>query len=128
MFIVLNCYNYRLFVYFAPMEENLKYQKHIFICTNQRPANAPRPSCGEELGLALTVAFKKAINDYHLDIPIRAQKAGCIDLCETGPTVVVYPDGIFYGNVQLSDVQEIVDEHIVKGLPVERLQLKFKRV
>jgi (2Fe-2S) ferredoxin len=39
----------------------------------------------------------------------------------------VYPDGVFYGNVQLNDVQEIVDEHIVKGRPVERLQLKFKR-
>jgi (2Fe-2S) ferredoxin len=105
------------------MEENLKYQKHIFICTNQRPATAPRPSCGE----ALTVAFKKAINDHHLDVPIRAQKAGCMDLCESGPTVVVYPDGVFYGKVQLSDVQEIVDEHIVNGRPVERLQLKFSR-
>jgi (2Fe-2S) ferredoxin len=109
----------------CPMEAKLKYEKHIFICTNQRPANAPRPSCGEEHGLALVIAFKKAINDKKLDMPIRAQKTGCLDLCEQGPTVVVYPEGVFYGNVQLTDVQEIVDEHIENGRPVERLRLKF---
>ncbi|MEX1189916.1 MAG: (2Fe-2S) ferredoxin domain-containing protein [Bacteroidia bacterium] len=107
------------------MESKLKYEKHLFICTNQRPENAPRPSCGEQHGLALVAAFKKAIKDKHLDMPIRAQRAGCLDLCEQGPTVVVYPEGVFYGNVQLEDVQEIVDQHIALGNPVERLRLKF---
>ena len=107
------------------MESNLKYVKHLFICTNQRPENAPRPSCGEQHGLALVAAFKKAIKDKQLNIPIRAQRAGCLDLCEQGPTVVVYPEGVFYGNVQLEDVEEIVEEHIVNGKPLERLRLKF---
>lgn len=107
------------------MESNLKYEKHLFICTNQRPENAPRPSCGEQHGLALVAAFKKAIKDKQLNIPIRAQRTGCLDLCEQGPTVVVYPEGVFYGNVQLEDVQAIVDEHIVLGKPLERLRLKF---
>jgi (2Fe-2S) ferredoxin len=107
------------------MENKLKYEKHIFICTNQRPDGAPRPSCGEGHGLALVAAFKKAINDKKLDMPIRAQRAGCLDLCESGPTVVVYPEGVFYGNVQLEDVQEIVDSHIALGIPVDRLRLKF---
>ena len=107
------------------MSNELKYQKHLFICNNQRPDGAPRQCCGEADGLALVAAFKKAINDKKLDVPIRAQKTGCLDLCEHGPMVVVYPEGVFYGNVQLSDVQEIVDEHIVNGKPLERLQLKF---
>ena len=82
-------------------------------------------SCGEGHGLALVAAFKKAINDKKLEMPVRAQKSGCLDICELGPSVVVYPEGVFYGNVQLSDVQEIVDEHVEAGRPVERLRLRF---
>lgn len=112
--------------YLRTMNNNeLKYQKHLFICTNQRTGGA-RPSCGLDHGLELTAAFKKSIKDKNLDFPIRAQKAGCLDLCELGPTVVVYPEGIFYGNVQLSDVEEIVEQHIVNGNPVERLRLRFE--
>ncbi len=110
--------------YFCPMSDSPIYHKHLFICTNQRPDNAPRPSCGEAHGLELVVAFKKAINEANLGVPIRAQKSGCLDLCELGPTVVVYPDGIFYGSVQLSDVHEIVQEHLVNNRPVERLRLR----
>jgi len=106
------------------MNEPKIYDRHIFICTNQRPANAPRPSCEEEHGIALVIAFKKAIKDKELDMPIRAQKTGCFDLCESGPMVAVYPDAIFYKNVQLEDVQEIVDEHIAGGKPVERLRYR----
>jgi (2Fe-2S) ferredoxin len=106
------------------MNEPRIYDRHIFICTNQRPENAPRPSCGDEHGIALVVAFKKAIKDKALDMPIRAQKTGCFDLCESGPMVAVYPDAIFYKNVQLEDVQEIVDEHIAGGKPVERLRYR----
>ncbi len=60
-----------------------------------------------------------------MNVPVRAQKAGCLDICELGPSVVVYPDGVFYGKVQLADVQEIVDEHIVNNRPLERLKLDF---
>jgi len=106
---------------FANCEATMKYQKHIFICTNQRPDGAPRPCCGEQHGLALVTAFKKAIKDRNLDAPIRAQRTGCFDFCESGPVVSVYPDGVFYGKVQLSDVDEIVESHIANGKPVERL-------
>lgn len=102
----------------------LKYKRHIFICTNERPPGT-RPSCGNDHGLALVAAFKKEINDLNLDFPVRAQKSGCLDICESGPSVVVYPEGVFYGKVQLSDVKEIVNEHIKNGRPVERLRLRF---
>ena len=79
------------------------FEKHIFICTNQR-AEGLRVSCGEEAGLALVAAFKKEIKDRNLNVQMRAQKTGCFDICELGPNVVIYPDGIFYGKVTLADV------------------------
>lgn len=101
-----------------------KYKKHIFVCTNQRPEGA-RVCCGEQHGLALTAAFKKAVKDNGLLATVRAQRAGCLETCELGPSVVVYPEGVFYGRVQLSDVEEIVREHIMNDRIVERLALDF---
>jgi (2Fe-2S) ferredoxin len=107
------------------MESDLKYDRHLFVCTNQR-INSERPSCGEAHGMELK-AFKKEIKDRGLNVNMRAQKAGCFDICELGPNVVVYPEGVFYGKVQLSDVMEIVEEHLINGRPVERLRLHFQR-
>jgi (2Fe-2S) ferredoxin len=102
----------------------MKYDKHVFICTNQR-APGEKQSCGEQHGLTLVKEFKKLIKDKGLHVNIRAQKTGCLDVCELGPALVVYPEGIFYGSVSLTDVQEIVDEHLVHNRPVERLRLSF---
>jgi (2Fe-2S) ferredoxin len=77
--------------------------------------------------MELVKAFKELIKDRGLNVNMRAQKAGCMDTCELGPSVVVYPEGVFYGHVQLSDVTEIVEEHLIGGRPVERLRLKFQR-
>ncbi len=108
------------------METNFKYDKHIFICTNQR-VNSERSSCGEAHGLELVAAFKKLIKDLGLNATVRAQKSGCLETCELGPSVVVYPEGVFYGKVKLSDVEEIVNSHIFNNEPVKRLQLKFEK-
>ena len=102
----------------------MKYKKHIFICTNQRASDASK-SCGEAHGLELVKAFKKLITDAGVNVDIRAQKAGCLDVCSLGPALVVYPDAIFYGQVGLADVQEIFDEHIMNDRPVDRLRLTF---
>jgi len=102
----------------------LRFQKHVFICTNERAAGSSRPSCGEAHGMALVRLFKQLIKEKKLDIPVRAQRAGCLDACETGPTVVVYPDGVYYGHVTEADVAEIVESHIVHGRPVDRLLVK----
>ncbi len=58
---------------------------------------------------------------------VRANSAGCLDACATGPTIVVYPEGVWYAHVRVEDVPEIVDEHLVGGRPVERLRLRFPR-
>jgi (2Fe-2S) ferredoxin len=97
----------------------MKYQKHVFICTNQK--DSPKKCCGEERGMALVDAFKNSLKDKGLNIEIRAQKTGCLDVCGFGPSLVVYPEGTFYGNVQLTDIEEIIESHLVNNTPVERL-------
>lgn len=103
------------------------YKKHIFICTNQRPPGS-RVSCGEEYGLQLVAAFKKLIKDRNLNAEMRAQRTGCMETCELGPSVVIYPEGIFYRNVQLSDVEEIVTEHLQNDRIVQRLVMDFSKL
>lgn len=103
------------------------YDKHIFICVNQRAAGAARKSCGEAHGMELVDAFKKKLKELNLPIKLRAQKAGCLDICDYGPTLVVYPEGVFYVGVELSDVDEIINEHIINNRPVERLRLEVVR-
>ena len=63
------------------------------------------------------------MKDAGLKLTVRANKAGCLDQCEHGPTVVVYPEAVWYGHVTPADVDEIVTEHLVHGRPVERLVL-----
>jgi len=102
----------------------MKYQKHLFICTNQR-ADVTKKSCGTEHGEALVARFKELIKDNNLQIELRAQKTACLDACKQGPSLVVYPDAVWYGNVQLSDVDEIFEQHLVNNQPVERLRVHF---
>lgn len=103
----------------------MKFKKHIFICTNQRDNNLR--SCGLEHGMALVEAFKKRIVKDKLNVEVRAQRAGCIDVCDFGPALVVYPEGVFYGHVAVEDVEEIYESHIKNNVPVERLRLAFNK-
>ncbi len=73
--------------------------------------------------MELVQEFKKQLKDRGMTKDYRAQKTGCLDMCETGPSVVVYPEGVFYGGVTPADVAEIVESHIVNDVPVERLKL-----
>ena len=66
-------------------------------------------------------AFKAAIEKNGLAEEIKVVQTGCFGLCALGPVVIVYPDGTFYSNVTVEDVEEIVSEHLLKGRVVERL-------
>jgi (2Fe-2S) ferredoxin len=100
-----------------------KFDHHIFICTNERDGSAPRPSCRPGGSKKLKDAFKEALKDAGLKHTVRANESGCLDQCEHGHTVVVYPEAVWYGFVKVQDVNEIITEHILNGRPVERLRL-----
>jgi (2Fe-2S) ferredoxin len=100
-----------------------RFRHHIFICTNRREEGHPRGSCAGRGGEALRARFKEEIARRGLGRTVRANAAGCLDQCEHGPTVVVYPEGVWYGRVRPEDVTEIIESHILGGRPVERLLL-----
>ena len=99
----------------------MKYEKHIFICTNEKDG---KKCCGEERGMELVKKFKDELKDRGLNKTMRAQRAGCFDVCKDGPAVVVYPEGIFYGHVKPKDVTRIIEEHLINNRPVSDLQLE----
>jgi len=97
------------------------FEKHVFICTNRRDPSNPKGSCAAKGSEAVREEFKKQIYDRGLKGRMRANAAGCLDQCENGCTVVVYPEQVWYGGVTVDDVAEIVERHIVHGEVVERL-------
>ncbi len=104
-----------------------RFDKHIFICENKRVENHPRGSCGTKNSSDLTEKFKSRLKELGLNSLIRTNKAGCLDACEFGPTIVVYPEQTWYGGVKPEDIDEIINEHLINGRPVERLLIKDKR-
>lgn len=101
-----------------------KYEKHIFVCTNQRDPSSPRGCCDPQGKAELQGLLKQRLADRGLKGRFRANKAGCLDQCEHGPNMVVYPDAVWYGGVRAEDLDEIIDSHLLGGIPVARLMLK----
>ncbi|HET9180871.1 MAG TPA: (2Fe-2S) ferredoxin domain-containing protein [Candidatus Angelobacter sp.] len=100
-----------------------KFEKHIFVCTNQRPEGHAKGSCNPTASGELHQLFKAALAKRGLKGRVRANKSGCLDQCEHGPTVVIYPEAVWYGGVTAADVDEIIDSHIAGGQPVARLMI-----
>lgn len=99
------------------------FKHHVFVCHNTRPADAPRQSCTADGKSELATRLQQLTKDAGLGKTVRINKAGCLDQCEHGPTVVVYPEAVWYGNVTAADADEIVSSHLVGGKPVERLRI-----
>ena len=102
------------------------FKKHVFVCLNERDPSDPRGDCLSKGSGDLLKKLKKALKARGLDHDIRANKAGCLDNCENGCSIVVYPEGVWYGHVKESDLDEILEKHLVGGEVVERLQLYKK--
>jgi|SRR5579885_1570778 len=103
-----------------------KLKAHVFVCTNERAPGHPRGCCKEKGSEKILATFKDELAKRGLKASIRAQKAGCLDTCEWGATVVVYPEGIWYGRVTAEDVSTIVEDHLIHGKPVDRLRIPGK--
>ncbi len=99
------------------------YERHIFVCENERPEGHPRGCCAAKGSAAVRARLKRLIHEHGLEGRVRANQSGCLDQCERGITVVVYPEGVWYGGVTLDDVDEIFTRHVLGGEVVERLRL-----
>ena len=99
-----------------------KYKKHIFVCINKRDAALQKKSCGD-LGLKIRNKFIEELKKENLLHEVRANKSGCLASCASGPTVVIYPDQIWYKNVRVEDVSEIIQETIIKNKILDRLTI-----
>lgn len=98
-------------------------QRHVFVCINERPAGNPKGCCKAKGGVEVRDRLKVELAARGLSKAIRANNAGCLDQCEHGVTVVVYPEQVWYGHVTEADIPEIVEKHLVGGQVVTRLLL-----
>src|ERR1700759_3482078 len=98
-----------------------KFTHHIFICTNRREPGHSRGCCNADGSEALRNPLKKEVERRGLKPLVRANAAGCLDQCELGPTVVIYPQAIWYGGVKPKDVPRIIEETIIGGRVLEDL-------
>ncbi len=101
------------------------YDKHVFFCCNQRDPDAERPCCANFGAQAARDYAKHRIKQLGLsgEGKVRINQAGCLDRCELGPTLVVYPEEVWYTYIDHADIDEIIDQHIIAGKPVERLKI-----
>jgi (2Fe-2S) ferredoxin len=99
------------------------YKHHVFCCTNTRPPGHPRGCCTEKGSEGLRNYMKARAKQLGLEAT-RINAAGCLDRCELGPTMVIYPEGVWYTYRNQDDLEEILQKHLVEGGRVERLMLK----
>ena len=104
-------------------DPKLYFEAHVFACTNRRPDGHRRGSCAEKGSEKLREYMKARSKEPGLEPRIRINSAGCLDRCELGPTIVIYPEGVWYTVHSPADVDEILQTHIIEGRRVERLML-----
>ena len=101
----------------------LYYRQHVFCCTNKRAPGHKRGCCADKDGERLRAYMKKRVSDLGLE-DIRINTSGCLDRCELGPCIVIYPEGIWYSPKTEADIDEIIAVHLQENGRVERLILR----
>jgi (2Fe-2S) ferredoxin len=99
------------------------YRRHVFFCCNRR--DPPEKCCANAGALEMQQYAKQRVKALGISGAgeVRINKAGCLDRCEEGPVLVVYPEAVWYTYVDQSDIDEIIDRHLVGGEVVERLKI-----
>lgn len=100
-----------------------KPRLHIFVCTSSRANGQQKGFCHTKESVAVLSRFLEEIEDRGLSGEVMVSNTGCMGLCEKGPVVVIYPDNVWYGNVQADDVESIMEEHVEGGAIVEPLRI-----
>ncbi len=99
------------------------YRRHVFCCTNVRPPGHERGCCKEKGSVLLRNYMKARAKEAGLD-DVRINVSGCLDRCELGPTLVIYPEGVWYSYRNEADLDEIIQTHLIEGGRVPRLMLR----
>ncbi len=107
----------------VPSEAKMVYEQHVFVCQNVRPDDHPRGCCSargsvELLKYMTSQARKLGVKNA------RINPSGCLERCEMGPAMVVYPEGAWYTFQTKEDIDEILQSHLIEGKPVARLLLE----
>ena len=100
----------------------LFYRRHVFCCVNERPAGHPLGCCKAKGSEQLRNYLKARVKEMGL-IGVRVNASGCLDRCELGPTMVIYPEGVWYHYDSQADLDEILETHLIRGGRVRRLML-----
>jgi (2Fe-2S) ferredoxin len=98
------------------------FEAHVFVCCNRRPDGHKRGSCAAKGSEALRDYMKARAKELGLK-GVRVNMAGCLDRCEFGPTLVVYPEGVWYKVETTADVDAVLVTHLAGGGRVARLML-----
>jgi (2Fe-2S) ferredoxin len=106
-----------------PTDPKPYYEAHVFCCTNRRADGHPRGSCAEKGGEGLRDYMKSKAKALGLK-NVRINSAGCLDRCELGPSVVIYPEGVWYSVSTREEIDEVLQTHLVEGGRVDRLMLQ----
>ena len=97
-----------------------RFKRHFFVCTTNRPPMA-KPSCGQKQSQDLYMKMMEEMEKRNLFNDVSVTPTGCLGPCFDGPSIVVYPEGIWYAAVTPEDIEEIAENHMQNGKPVERL-------
>lgn len=98
----------------------LYYRRHVFCCVNERPDGHPRGCCKAKGSERLRNYMKARAKELGL-ADVRINASGCLDRCELGPSMVIYPEGVWYTYRTPADLDEILTVHVIGGGRVERL-------
>jgi (2Fe-2S) ferredoxin len=98
-------------------------EKHVFVCTQNRPQGHPRGSCASKGSAEIMNEFMNEIQARLLFEKVLLTNTGCMGPCMMGTSVLVYPEGIMYGNLKKTDVKTIVEQHLIGGVPVAELMV-----
>ena len=103
------------------------YEKHVFICTNERDASNPTGCCSSKGAESVIKKLKALVKDSGLSSKIRINKAGCLGQCTAGVTAVVYPEGTWYQKLNERKAETIFSEHLLNDKVVHEFILERKK-